>query len=239
MIISKILKKLKDGTLFSAVKRKMVSKIYGRFSDPIGDNYTGFKADVYDSHRIDDQYWSAENESLQYALRKLPNLQNVLDAPFGTGRFLPYYVDHGLSVIALDISDDMLNQARVKYPEQMSQVKVLLQDMNCIPLPTNSVDLVVCYRFLPWIVSFSEAEIALRELSRVCNGYAVLELCVGVHADGEAKIYPNKTLWNRMNESELVAWLAKFNLVTLEVVKLYDDAEHPGLSMFLCNKSTK
>lgn len=233
---NKILSHIKRGTLFSTLWLIAMRKLRGEYQIPIGNNYVDNKAKIYDGHRENAPYWSAEHQSVSDYLNRLDSVDRVLDAPFGTGRFVPLYFKHSLEIIALDISKDMIGEARKKYPEAMSRAKIHIRDMSEIPYADNSIDLVVCYRFLPWIVSFADAERSLRELSRVCKRFAILELCVGKHQDGKGKTYRNQTLWNRLNESELRSWLEKFNFEVVDVNSLYDDAEHPGLSAFLCRK---
>ena len=170
-------------------------------------------------------------------LSRLELISSVLDAPFGTGRFAPVYAAHHLEIYALDISEDMIAEAKKKHPDAMSRANIHITDMSEIPYPDNSIDLVVCYRFLPWIVSFADAEKSLLELARVCKRYAILEFCVGKHQTGKGRVFPNRTLWNRLNEAELRDWLKGIGFEVVEVKALHDDAEHPGLSAFLCRKA--
>jgi len=233
--IIRVYQLIQDGQLVHYAKNRVVS-YWAPHSIPIGNNYIGLKAQVYDTHREKDEYWIAEDRSLLHFLNVIGPIRNVLDAPFGTGRFAPLYYRHNMDIIALDISQDMIDQAIKKYPAIMENAKIHVQDMSSIPYSDKAIDLVVCYRFLPWIVTAAEARTTLGELARVCRKYAILEFCVGKHQDGSRKIYPDKTLWDRMNERELRRWLKQFNLNVLEIISLYDDSEHPGLSAFLCQK---
>jgi SAM-dependent methyltransferase len=235
-IINKIVFHIKNGTLFSSLRLIVIRKFFGKYEIPIGDNYVGNKAAIYDDHRDKDPFWIAEHNSMAHYLNRLDPIKNVLDAPFGTGRFAPLFFEYNLDINALDISKDMMEQARKKHPEAMSKAKIHIGGMSDMPYQDNSIDLVVCYRFLPWIVSFAEAEKSMQELSRVCKHYAILELCVGEHQTGKGKVSRKRTLWNRLNETELRNWVKGFDFEVIEVMSLYDDAEHPGLSAFLCKK---
>lgn len=236
-IFEKIISHFKNKTLKWAIIRYINYRLYGKHDVPIGDDYFGSKAEIYDCHRKDDGYWIAENDSLIYFFKRYSDIKSVLDAPFGTGRFMPIYQEYEFQVTALDTSMDMINQAIRKYPDGMSGVSVLINSLDNIPLADNSVDAVVCYRFLPWIVTFAVAEKSLREISRICRKYAVLELCVGGHNDGHSTVDPSKTMWNRMNLNEIYIWLSGFNLKVSEVKDIYDDEDHPGLKLFICEKS--
>ena len=77
---------------------------------------------------------------------------------------------------------------------------------------------------------------ALSELSRVCNKYAIIELCVGKHNTSNIDIDEDKIMWDNYNKKQIIVWLKEFNLEVIDVKFLYDDKEHPGLSAFLCKK---
>jgi ubiquinone/menaquinone biosynthesis C-methylase UbiE len=235
-MLKKVAFHLRRGTLLRKTKTVILKRLYGKNAIPIGHDYIGEKAEDYDRDREGGEYWMAEQESMARFLGRVQGVRTVLDAPFGTGRFCPIYAEHRLEVVALDISADMIDQARRKHPEVMARAKVLVQDMRRIDYADNALDLVVCYRFLPWIVSYEEAELSLKELARVCGQYAILELCVGQHPTGSGRVVKNRTLWNRLNEEELRSWLRKYGLEVMEVVPLFDDYWHPGLTAFLCRK---
>lgn len=221
---------------FTVLSRNLFELFHGENSYPIGSNYNIHKASLYDQSREKDGYWFAEQNSVSFVLNKYPNLKNVLDAPFGTGRFLELYSQHGLSVCGVDISEDMVSQARIKFPGLMSDVKIHIGDIKDLPLANASVDLVVCYRFLSWIVSFEDADQILAELSRVCRGVAVFEFCVGVHETGSIDLVKKATLWDRKNFEELVDWLSGHSFHVVDTIKLWNDASHPGLTAFICEK---
>jgi ubiquinone/menaquinone biosynthesis C-methylase UbiE len=234
-LVKAVARHLRNGTLGSRVMLTIRQRMLGP-GLPIGDDYFGCKADIYDSHRENDRYWIAEHKAVGELLERLPEVRSVLDAPFGTGRFLPLYHPKNLEVFGLDSSADMIAQARTKHPEAMVASDVRVGDILSLPYGDGSFDLVVCFRFLPWIVSFAEAEVALGEISRVTRDYAVLELCVGKHETGAGKPKADLTLWNRLNREELSDWIGAHGLRVVDVLPLHDDEEHPGLSAFLCEK---
>ena len=67
----------------------------------------------------------------------------ILDYGFGTGRFLRYFANHAVNVVGIDITPEMLSQARkIGLPENVS---THLADGVTILLEDGSVDLIwVC-----------------------------------------------------------------------------------------------
>ena len=228
---------IKKGSLFTALINLCVQFFKSKNGLPIGSNYVGKKALIYDEHRQNDIYWKAEDECVNKYISMISNeINSVIDAPYGTGRFAPIYDKYNLNVTAVDISNEMIEVAISKHKNHLSKTKFLIQDMVKIPKDDCSVDLAICFRFIPWIVSFKDAKIALSELSRVCNKYAILELCVGKHNISNIDIDEDKVMWDNYNKKQITVWLKEFNFEVIDVKFLYDDKEHPGLSAFLCKK---
>jgi SAM-dependent methyltransferase len=82
---------------------------------PSYDGYHKYNSSVaatYESDRQVEAHWWKEDQFVQeyFRTRAAPLL---LDIPVGTGRFFPHYklVD---TVVGVDVSDDMLNEARLK-----------------------------------------------------------------------------------------------------------------------------
>ena len=103
---------MQHGTLFRVLCLIAMRRFYGAYEVPIGNTYLNKKAEVYERHREGDPYWGAEHNSVSDYLSRLDSIKTVLDAPFGTGRFMPLYLQHNLEIIALDISKDMIEEAK-------------------------------------------------------------------------------------------------------------------------------
>lgn len=221
-------------------QRRLSDVLYGKYSSPIGDDYRSDKAGVYDATRTSSEFWKNEDRALQEFMDSVVDIKTVLDAPFGTGRFLKYYVDRDMEVTALDSSSDMLRFAAEKLPHEYKSVTEIVSLLSEVPLQDNAVDLVVSFRFLQWVVSYENALIALQELQRITNKYAIIELCVGRHLDGKGpKLYKNKTLWNRLNFKECCDLLNENGFNVENWREVADDEENPGLTVFFCKKSKK
>jgi SAM-dependent methyltransferase len=93
----------------------------------------------------------------------------ALDAACGTGRWAEYLSQHGHVVHGVDESPDMLEIAQAKLPN----VEFSLGDLRSLPLPGESVDLVVCSLALTHL---PDLEQPLAEFARVLRpgGGAVL-----------------------------------------------------------------
>ena len=65
---------------------------------------------------------------LQEFLRIVPQNSRILDAPCGTGRYLPYLLDKGHSVVGIDQSQGMLERAKGKFSTVQFE-KMGLQEM--------------------------------------------------------------------------------------------------------------
>src|SRR3982751_5461984 len=89
--------------------------------DRLSSKYFGAVASAYDAHRLDDK-WIAEQEAVEGLLSEVPAGSKVLDAPTGTGRLIPLLIDRGLAVHGVDVSADMLGEARNRAVRHGAQV---------------------------------------------------------------------------------------------------------------------
>jgi SAM-dependent methyltransferase len=84
----------------------------------------------------------------------------ALDAACGTGRYAEFLAKRGYQVIGVDSSPDMLARARQRVPEG----EFRLGDLDRLPLPDDSADLVVCALALEHV---PHLEPVLAEFARV------------------------------------------------------------------------
>jgi ubiquinone/menaquinone biosynthesis C-methylase UbiE len=116
--------------------------------------YHGKKAKTYDTVRTKQARWTFENDIVEEWLRELKPAK-VLDCPVGTGRFIKYYADNNVKLLTgIDISADMLAQARKKVPRKMKtycDVKLHKGDITNIDAHDQFYDCTVCVRFLDLI----------------------------------------------------------------------------------------
>ncbi|MGZ4578684.1 MAG: class I SAM-dependent methyltransferase, partial [Mycobacterium sp.] len=83
----------------------------------------------------------------------------VLDLGAGTGKLTTRLVERGLDVVAVDPVPDMLEVLRTSLPE----TRALLGTAEGIPLPDNSVDVVLVAQAWHWV----DPERAIPEVARV------------------------------------------------------------------------
>jgi ubiquinone/menaquinone biosynthesis C-methylase UbiE len=142
--------------------------------DRLSSKYLGATAQEYESRRLD-QKWVAEQAALEELLREVPKGSRILDAPVGTGRLIPLLAHRSLSVYGLDVSVDMLAEARAQADECHDHVELCQGDLRNIPFHSDSFDLVICLRFLNWVNEEGVRRV-VGELARVSRS----KLLVGV-----------------------------------------------------------
>lgn len=135
--------------------------------------YYGDIATRYDEDRKVEALWEVEQDYVRRWVETLPEGTKVLDIPCGTGRFVPFFTDRKITLLARDISADMVAEISRRYPQVLVDVGVA--DAERLPFADDSVDAVLSWRFihlLPPLV----VERALREFSRVCRGDIIVEV---------------------------------------------------------------
>lgn len=109
----------------------------------------------------------------------------VLDVGTGTGVFLPYVLNiigGDGRVVAIDIADQMLLQAKDKRFNFKGSIEYLCADIMSLPLGDEIFDAVVCYSSFP---HFQDKLQALREAYRVVRHGGRLLIC---HTSSRAHI---------------------------------------------------
>ncbi len=140
----------------------------------LSEKYQGEVAASYEARRADDK-WHAENQTARELLAMVPTGLKTLDAPVGTGRLIPLLAERRYNVTGLDVSADMLNEARKQADAIGARMELVQGDIRHIPFPEEQFDLVSCLRFLNWIDEKGVREV-LSELARVSRSH----LLVGV-----------------------------------------------------------
>lgn len=137
--------------------------------------YKGVNAEQYDERRSINPKWRfEENVFLKIYSRVECNIESVIDAPVGTGRFLNSYINKILpeKVTALDLSDDMLYIAKSRSANK----NILFDRADIVNSPIkNSADLVVCFRFLN-LVQEKDALKSLNNLLEAANKYLLVSV---------------------------------------------------------------
>jgi ubiquinone/menaquinone biosynthesis C-methylase UbiE len=71
----------------------------------------------------------AHQQFLQEFLSRIPVNKSILDAPCGTGKYIPFLLEKGHSVVGIDQSQGMLERAKTKFPS-VEFDKLGLQEMT-------------------------------------------------------------------------------------------------------------
>ena len=224
--------------IFKKIVRKIKSLIHGNFNIPIGDDYFGKKAFLYEQTRQDSLFWKNEQNFVAKTLKELNSsseINTLLDLPSGTGRFYELYEALGIRYIGGDSSFDMLKEAK-KRMHISSIGKQHRMFSTEIDLPNNSVDIIVCIRFLQWIISLKDVKKTLDEFYRVSNKYCILEFCVGKIATNIETLSEDLTLWDKLNYENLEQLLKTHGFKIIKTKFIGNDPENPNLTGFLCKK---
>lgn len=164
-----------------------------RDTAPKGDTYRGRLAAEYHCTRSQGRKWRREQEVMAQLLNGIPTRGDVLDVPFGSGRFAGEYLGRGWRVTGLDSSPDMFASAREVITAEgfdPDAVRMDVGDARALPYEDASFDLVVCVRFLQSVVALGDVPTILAELRRVCRdgGDAVIQLRVPPTAEPIAEV---------------------------------------------------
>jgi ubiquinone/menaquinone biosynthesis C-methylase UbiE len=129
-------------------------------------SYFGKRAQQYDLQRASKPLWSSEQEIVGNYIRSLPSYWTVLDVPFGSGRFVPFYREREMPVTGVDISKDMLEAARCKFGSD-EHITMLAAPAEALPFSDLSFDALICHRFVKWLPTLDHVRAVLREFDRV------------------------------------------------------------------------
>lgn len=150
-----------------------------RLSYPAKSGYRGITAADYDRVRrksLSARFvWWREMSLLRELLGSSRNGETVLDAPSGTGRFIPVLNGLGYNTVGVDISLDMLSLAQKKY-DGAKLVCANCETLTCFK--DSEFDYVVSIRFMGHLPPNIRVGV-LREFSRVSRkgvivGYPIL-----------------------------------------------------------------
>jgi len=94
----------------------------------VATDYYGTKASVYDKNNEHTVKWNNEQRIVENWLSTTQPTSSVLDIPCGTGRFFDLYERRYLFYTGIDMSTEMLSQAKAKA-----------SDLHCIDLIQYSI----------------------------------------------------------------------------------------------------
>ena len=127
--------------------------------------YTGRKARDYEAKRASTNKWQLENEAVAALLPS--HACTVLDVPVGTGRFAPLYRYRRMTIVGVDVSLDMLDEARAKGLEDLRW-----GDIRDLKFDNDTFDFAVCIRLANWLTP-EDLSRALAEMARVAHSVII------------------------------------------------------------------
>jgi len=125
--------------------------------------YFGENASRYEAKRILTSKWEGEERKVKEYLADLPPGTSILDIPCGTGRFFPFYCEKGFKVMAMDISPDMVAEAKKR-----ATPNIIVEQGNIFNIETCLFHVVLCIRFLN-LIEAEDLRLALAEMQRVAR----------------------------------------------------------------------
>jgi SAM-dependent methyltransferase len=140
-------------------------------------------AEDYDFHRFSTPERQKRNArkwaAIRKALSRTTGVRSILDLPCGTGRFTGALARDGYEVVGSDISFEMLAKAAslpIELPAGgQGVVRGYLQaNGEQLPLRNDSLDCVVCIRFMMHVDAATRVRI-LREFARVSRRWVVVD----------------------------------------------------------------
>ena len=138
------------------------------------NQYEGGRAINYDNAREQSSRHKAEEAIIgDYIMQVQP--KQILDCPCGTMRWIDIYAASGASVLGVDLSEDMIAQAKMKVIEKELNEKISFLQGNIINNATvlendKLFDMVLCVRFLNWIPTENALEV-ITSLSKYSNSF--------------------------------------------------------------------
>jgi ubiquinone/menaquinone biosynthesis C-methylase UbiE len=123
--------------------------------------YNGKVAELYNAKRIHAPKWTEEDYLIKDMLFEIPDKSRVLDVPVGTGRFIKHWIHREFDAVGVDVSDDMLSEAR-----REGEIDLKIGTVTALDFEDESFDASVMCRLTRWLTP-PERTLALQELQRV------------------------------------------------------------------------
>ncbi|MBP2471582.1 ubiquinone/menaquinone biosynthesis C-methylase UbiE [Crossiella equi] len=137
-------------------QKETVREVYREIAAEYDERIPGYT-------ELDRRFAEAERD---FILRRLTRQDHVLELGCGTGRQTLYLAEHAGAVTALDMSAEMIEQARAKAGEAGVSPEFRQGDMTAIPLPGESFDIVVSMLALMHI-PLAQRDDVFAEIARV------------------------------------------------------------------------
>jgi ubiquinone/menaquinone biosynthesis C-methylase UbiE len=232
-LFSKVVTHARQGTLFSRLWQGLRGAGAGAEADP--DHYRGDVARGYLEKRLQQKSWHAEQDIVRDLLATVPDGSSVLDIAVGTGRFVEMYHRKNMSVSGIDISQDMLAEARKVLGAAYDRCDMRLGSAETLPWPDASFDLVVCFRFFG-LIPMSVALNVLREIGRVARRSVIIRVPVLREGESAVPLKPNEPVQGRLAEPDLLRLFTEHGFAVRQT-RLVEDTKAARFTVYLLEKT--
>lgn len=164
----------------------------------------------------------------------IPPCASLLEVGFGTGVMLPDLAERATTVIGVDHSPAMREEARRRLADRgLNNIELRLGEMTHLPLPDESADVMVANMVLHHA---AEPASVLREFGRVLTPGGTLIVADLARHERESARDQLADQWLGFERDELQAWLRSAGFCTMDVEQI---AGAPGEEDVLLVRSTK
>lgn len=154
-------------------------ELYKSYYKRLFDGIPGYWRDIYARNSFYGLHYQRRRDVIASLIRQAGPAPGwkILDAGCGAGAYFPVYLEAGASVVGVDASDGMIEEAGRTYAEQIATGKVSVRtaDIEALPYADGEFDLLVSAGVLMYL---PEIEQALGEFHRVLRpgGFAVINV---------------------------------------------------------------
>lgn len=144
--------------------------------DRLRTRYRGSTADSYEERRADSEKWQREQDTVSEFLKRISAEMDdplVLDVPVGTGRFMDLYQRLPVRAVGVDVSEDMLSEARSKLNGDAERISLQEGDIMNLSELDISPDVIVCIRFMNWL-DLSTVKEAIDSIARTGPAHLIV-----------------------------------------------------------------
>jgi ArsR family transcriptional regulator len=170
-------------------------------------------------------------------LALVPEGGSIVEIGLGTGGLLPALADKAGTVIGVDHSPAMLDEARRRLElSGLDDIDLRLGEMSHLPLPDRSVDSAVLNMVLHHA---ADPQVVLTEISRVLVGGGTLLLADLARHERELAREQLADQWLGFEQDELRGWLTAAGFDTVIVEQVIPGQEQETVLLVQAHTTTK
>ncbi|NYT13772.1 MAG: class I SAM-dependent methyltransferase [Candidatus Methanofastidiosa archaeon] len=188
-------------------------KSSGKIWGDIIDSEAYFNRVSSDWDRMRSKFFSDNVREKSYSIAKIEKGKIAADIGAGTGFITEGLLQKGIKVIAIDQSEKMLNQIKIK----MSNNNLLVTRVgksNSLPVEDNTVDYVFANMYLHHV---ENPLLAIKEMVRILKSHGKMIITDLDSHKYEFLRIEQQDIWLGFNREELVKWYKESGLKNVEV----------------------